>query len=162
MKLRELPGRPVESFSPSKRTSPTPTPLGRPSTEPPDLLGGLDIVVSNAGICVFTPFLEIDDENWHRNSGVNLDGGFYVGQQAARRMIQAGRGGRIVFTTSIGAFRSAARQTHYCASKGGLHLLAQGMALGVGPAIASPSIASPRGGSTPESNDEASRDPAIR
>ncbi|MDE3056480.1 MAG: SDR family oxidoreductase [Bacteroidota bacterium] len=96
------------------------------------LLGGLDIVHSNAGICRFTPFLELDDENWQRHCDVNLSAGFWVGQAAAKIMIQQGTGGRIIFTTSVGAFRSNSTQTHYCATKGGLHLLAQGMALELG------------------------------
>ena len=96
------------------------------------LLGGLDIVHSNAGICRFTPFLEIDDDNWQRHVDINLSGGFWVTQSAAKLMIQRGNGGRIIFTTSVGAFRSNASQTHYCATKGGLHILAQGMALELG------------------------------
>lgn len=96
------------------------------------LLGGLDIVHSNAGICRFTPFMEIDDDNWQRHVGVNFSGGFYVTQTAARVMINQGTGGRIIFTASIGSFRSNATQTHYCATKGGVHLLAQGMALELG------------------------------
>lgn len=96
------------------------------------LLGGLDIVHSNAGICRFTPFMEIDDDNWQRHVGVNFSGGFYVTQTAARVMINQGTGGRIIFTASIGSFRSNAMQTHYCATKGGVHLLAQGMALELG------------------------------
>jgi len=96
------------------------------------LLGGLDIVHSNAGICRFTPFMEIDDDNWQRHVGVNFSGGFYVAQTAAKIMINQGSGGRIIFTASIGSFRSNATQTHYCATKGGVHLLAQGMALELG------------------------------
>jgi NAD(P)-dependent dehydrogenase (short-subunit alcohol dehydrogenase family) len=96
------------------------------------MLGGIDILVSNAGICDFTPFLELSDDDWHRHLAVNLHGGFYVGQQAAKAMVAAGTGGRIVFTTSVGAVRSSPSQTHYCATKGGLRLLAQGMALELG------------------------------
>lgn len=93
------------------------------------LLGGLDIVVSNAGICRFAPFLEIDPENWDRHVAVNFSAGFHVGQAAARLMVDQGRGGRIIYTSSVGAFRSNGTQTHYCATKGGISLLAQGMAL---------------------------------
>lgn len=97
-----------------------------------DMLGGLDIVHSNAGICRFTPYLEIDDENWRRHMDTNFNGGFYVTQTAARMMVERGKGGRIIFTTSVGAFRSNATQAHYCATKGGLHLLALGMAIELG------------------------------
>jgi len=97
-----------------------------------DLLGGMDIVFSNAGICWFTPFLEIDDANWQRHMDTNLNGGFYVTQTAAKMMVEAGSGGRILFTTSVSAFRSNATQTHYSATKGGLHILALGMAIELG------------------------------
>lgn len=97
-----------------------------------DMLGGLDIVFSNAGICKFTPFMEIDDDNWHRHMDTNLNAGFFVGQTAAKLMIAAGKGGRILFTTSVSAFRSNATQTHYSATKGGLHILALGMAIELG------------------------------
>ncbi len=94
-----------------------------------ELLGGLDVVDSNAGICRFAPFMDIDDENWGRHVGVNFSGGFYVTQEAAKIMIRQNTGGRIIFTASIGSFRSNAMQTHYCATKGGIHLLAQGMSI---------------------------------
>lgn len=91
-------------------------------------LGGIDIVYSNAGICQFTPFLDLDDETWQHHIDVNFNAGFWVTQAAARHMVKQGTGGRILFTTSVGAFRSNPTQTHYCATKGGLHLLAMGMA----------------------------------
>ena len=97
------------------------------------LLGGLEILHSNAGICAFTPFMEIDDSSWQRHIDTNFNAGFYVGQSAARLMLKAGVPGRIIYTTSVGAFRSNPTQTHYCATKGGLQLLALGMALELGP-----------------------------
>lgn len=98
-----------------------------------EFLGGLDIAVSNAGICKFAPFLELTDDDWARHVATNFSGGFYVGHEAARLMVAQKTGGRIVYTTSIGAFRSNGTQTHYCATKGGLSLLAQGMALELAP-----------------------------
>jgi NAD(P)-dependent dehydrogenase (short-subunit alcohol dehydrogenase family) len=97
-----------------------------------DLLGGLDIVVCNAGICDFRPFLELTDADWKRHVGINFDGAFFVSHEAAKIMVEQGRGGRIIFTTSVGAVRSNPTQTHYCATKGGLHVLMQGMALELG------------------------------
>lgn len=95
-------------------------------------LGGLDIVISNAGICDLTPYLDVTYENWMRHMDVNLNGPFLLMQIAAKQMIKQGNGGRIIITTSVGAFRSNRNQTHYCATKGGLNLLAMGMALELG------------------------------
>lgn len=97
------------------------------------LLGCLDILFSNAGICQFTPFLEISDEMWQRHVSVNFSGMFHVCQEAAQVMAAAGKGGRIIVTSSVGAFRSNPTQTHYCATKGGVQLLATGMALELAP-----------------------------
>jgi L-rhamnose 1-dehydrogenase len=96
-------------------------------------MGGLDIVVCNAGICRFLPFLEISDEEWLGHLGTNLSGSFYVAQESAKLMVSQNTGGRIILVTSVGAFRSNATQTHYCATKGGQHLLMQGMALELAP-----------------------------
>jgi NAD(P)-dependent dehydrogenase (short-subunit alcohol dehydrogenase family) len=123
-------------------------------------LGGLDVVISNAGICRFAPFLEISESEWADHLAVNLSAGFHLGQAAAQIMVGRGRGGRIIYTTSVGAFRSNLTQTHYCASKGGLSLLAQGMALELGPhGITVNSIAP--GWIHTDINDAASRDENI-
>jgi len=123
-------------------------------------LGGLDIVHSNAGICRFTPFLEIDDENWQQHMDTNFNGGFYVTQSAAKLMVKAGNGGRIIFTTSVGAFRSNATQVHYCATKGGLHLLARGMAIELGRYRITVNCIAP-GWMHTDINDAQSRDTAL-
>lgn len=123
-------------------------------------LGGLDIAVSNAGICRFTPFLDLDPDNWDRHVAVNLSAGFHVGQEAARVMVAQAQGGRIVFTTSVGAHRSNATQTHYCATKGGLHLLAQGMAVELGRHGITVNCVAP-GWIHTDINDAPSRDPAV-
>jgi L-rhamnose 1-dehydrogenase len=101
-------------------------------TKAEELLGGLDIVYSNAGICHFKPFLDLSDEDWQRHVDVNFSSAFWVCQGAARIMADTGCGGRILLTSSVGAFRSNATQTHYCATKGGLQLLAAGMATELG------------------------------
>ncbi|MEO9475936.1 MAG: SDR family oxidoreductase [Cyclobacteriaceae bacterium] len=96
------------------------------------ILGGLDIMISNGGICKFTKFLDLSIDSWSRHMDVNLNGPFFATQLAAKQMIKQGVGGRIIFTTSVGAYRSSANQTHYCATKGGLSLLSMGMALELG------------------------------
>ncbi|WP_420582305.1 SDR family NAD(P)-dependent oxidoreductase [Reichenbachiella sp.] len=97
-----------------------------------DILGGIDIMISNGGICKFTEFMDISLDNWNRHMDVNLSGPFRVTQLAAKQMIKQGDGGRIIFTTSVGAYRSNAKQTHYCVSKAGLSLLSMGMAIELG------------------------------
>jgi len=125
-----------------------------------ELLGGLDIVVCNTGICHFKPILEVTDEEWLRHLHTNLSGTFYVAQEAAKIMVAQGAGGRIIFTTSVGAFRSNATQTHYCATKGGQNLLMQGMALELGPYGITVNAIAP-GWIHTDINDGASRDPSI-
>jgi NAD(P)-dependent dehydrogenase (short-subunit alcohol dehydrogenase family) len=92
-------------------------------------LGGLDALVNCAAIGHSTPFLELDLETWRHVLDVNLTGTFAVAQAAARRMVAAGRGGRIVNVTSVHEHVPLAQAAAYCASKGGLGLLTKVMAL---------------------------------
>lgn len=94
-----------------------------------DALGGVDVLVNNAGTGSNAPFLEHDFEEWRHTLGVNLDGAFLCAQMAARRMVEAGRGGRIVNVTSVHEHVPLAGASAYCASKGGLGLLTKVMAL---------------------------------
>ena len=125
-----------------------------------DMLGKLEIVHSNAGICKFTGFLDLNEEDWARHIDTNFNGGFHVSQSAARLMVQSRSGGRILFTTSIGAFRSNATQTHYCATKGGLHVLAMGMAIELGQYGITVNCIAP-GWIHTDINDAQSRDQAV-
>jgi NAD(P)-dependent dehydrogenase (short-subunit alcohol dehydrogenase family) len=58
--------------------------------------GGIDILVSNAGICPFVEFLELDNATWQRTIDVILNGSFNVGQAVARSMVARGKPGRII------------------------------------------------------------------
>ena len=64
-------------------------------------LGGLDVLVDNAGTSVPAPFLEQSLEDWQRVLDTDLTGVFVCAQAAARRMVAAGRGSRIVNVTSV-------------------------------------------------------------
>jgi NAD(P)-dependent dehydrogenase (short-subunit alcohol dehydrogenase family) len=92
-------------------------------------LGGIDVLVNNAGMMDHGPFLELDLETWRRVHDVDLTGGFLCGQAAARRMVAQGRGGRIVNVTSVHEHVPLDGSAAYCAAKGGLGLLTQAMAL---------------------------------
>jgi len=95
--------------------------------------GGLDIVSANAGLIHSTPFLDLDDETWHRVISVNLNGIFYTGQEAARRMADRGIKGSIVNTSSINAVVVPHGLAAYNASKGGVNQLTKTMAVDLAP-----------------------------
>jgi NAD(P)-dependent dehydrogenase (short-subunit alcohol dehydrogenase family) len=92
-------------------------------------LGGLDVLVNNAGTGIPAPFLDQTLEDWRRVLDTNLTGAFVCAQAAARRMVAAGRGGRIVNVTSVHEHVPLEGGAAYCAAKGGLGLLTKVMAL---------------------------------
>jgi 3-oxoacyl-[acyl-carrier protein] reductase len=63
--------------------------------------GALDIFVSNAGHVAFEPFLSMSSGTWRRFLDVHVSGAFFCGQAAANKMVEGGRGGRIVNMASV-------------------------------------------------------------
>ena len=98
------------------------------------LLGGVDVLVANAGISIRHRFLDITPEEWRRVMAVNLDGVFHAAQAAARRMV-ADRGGAILMTASTNGIVGHPFYADYNASKAGVILLARSMALELAPAV---------------------------
>lgn len=94
-----------------------------------DALGGVDALVNNAGTGTATPLLDIDFDTWRTVVATDLDGAFLCLQRAARRMVAAGRGGRIVNVTSVHEHQPRVGAAPYCAAKGGLGLLTKVAAL---------------------------------
>jgi len=94
-----------------------------------DALDGVDIFVNNAGTGDSTPFLDVELATWREVLEVDLTGAFCCAQEAARRMVDAGRGGRIVNVTSVHEHVPLVGSAAYCAAKGGLGLLTKVMAL---------------------------------
>jgi NAD(P)-dependent dehydrogenase (short-subunit alcohol dehydrogenase family) len=93
-----------------------------------DAFGGVDVFVNNAGTNRQAPFVDLTWEDWRGIFAVDLDGAFLCAQRAARRMIEQGRGGRIVNITSVHEHVPLAGSSAYCAAKGGLGLLTKVMA----------------------------------
>lgn len=95
-------------------------------------LGGLDIVVNNAGILAAAHFLKITMDEWERSLRVNLTGAMLVSQAAARVMRKSG-GGSIVLISSTAASVAFPGSAAYCATKGGMNAMTRVMALDLAP-----------------------------
>jgi NAD(P)-dependent dehydrogenase (short-subunit alcohol dehydrogenase family) len=96
-------------------------------------LGGIDIWVNNAAGQMIKPLLETTDEDWHRLLRVNLHGYFHGCRAAARRMVEQGRGGRIVNVSSAADVQPLADLTAYVTAKAGIVGLTKTLALELGP-----------------------------
>jgi NAD(P)-dependent dehydrogenase (short-subunit alcohol dehydrogenase family) len=96
-------------------------------------LGGIDVLLNNAGTAWKEPFLEITVQSWDRLLEVNLRGMFLVAQAVVRRMVAAGRPGAIVNMASTNGLGGEADYAHYNASKAGVVLLTKTMAVELGP-----------------------------
>ncbi|KAL8388248.1 hypothetical protein RB595_009361 [Gaeumannomyces hyphopodioides] len=96
--------------------------------------GRLDVCVSNAGVCAFAPFLDLDGGLFADTVRTNLDGAFYVVQAAARQMArgQSPPGGSIIGVSSISALVGGGLQTHYTPTKAGVLSLMQSTAVALG------------------------------
>lgn len=94
-----------------------------------DELGGIGVLVNNAGIGSQTPLLETDYAQWRTVLSVDLDGPFLCARAAALRMVERGRGGRIINVTSVHEDLPRVGAGPYCAAKGGLRMLTRVLAL---------------------------------
>jgi len=94
-------------------------------------LGGIDVLINNAGTARRDPFLAIAAGDWDRIVAVNLRGMFLVAQAVSRHMAERG-GGVIINMSSTNGLAGEEDYAHYNASKGGVLLLTKTMAVELG------------------------------
>ncbi len=95
-------------------------------------LGGIDVLVNNAGIYFKELFTEITEERWDATLDVDLKGTFLMCQAAAPHLMEK-RAGAIVNMASTNGITGEAGYAHYNAAKGGVVLLTKTLALELGP-----------------------------
>jgi 3-oxoacyl-[acyl-carrier protein] reductase len=98
-------------------------------------LGGLDILVSNAGVMLEKPLLETTAADYDRVMGVNLRGVFLVGREGLRILRGQGEGGRVINVASDLGYFGREDFSAYCASKAGVLSLTRSWAKEFGPDI---------------------------
>jgi NAD(P)-dependent dehydrogenase (short-subunit alcohol dehydrogenase family) len=97
-------------------------------------LGGLDIVVNNAGIIVRNASVTaVAVEDWERVLNIDLTGVFLVSRFALRHLVKVGRGGAVVNVSSVSGIMGDPNMAPYNAAKGGVNLLTKNMALDYAP-----------------------------
>jgi meso-butanediol dehydrogenase / (S,S)-butanediol dehydrogenase / diacetyl reductase len=95
--------------------------------------GAIDIMVNNAGIgFMMKPLLDVDPHDWDTVIAVNLSGAFYCTQAAARAMVKAGKGGRIINIASQAAKTGFPHLPAYVSSKHGMIGLTRATAVELG------------------------------
>ncbi len=102
--------------------------------------GGVDILINNAGISIDAPFLKLSEEDWDKVMDVNLKGPFLLSQAVGRHMVAAGKG-RIINISATTAIQGRIGNANYTASKAGLNMLTQSMALELGPEVSVNTVA---------------------
>ena len=95
--------------------------------------GKVDVLINNAGIALWKPFLEIDEASWDRTIDTNLKSVFLCSQAVVRRLVDNNLPGSIVNISSIAAFGALDCLVPYCASKGGMTLITKALATELGP-----------------------------
>lgn len=98
-----------------------------------EAFGGLDILVNNAGIFPLLDVMRVEEALWDKVIDVNLKGTFLYAQAAAARMIESGKGGKIVNLASVDGLHPNGNATPYNASKGGVVMLTKALALELAP-----------------------------
>jgi meso-butanediol dehydrogenase/(S,S)-butanediol dehydrogenase/diacetyl reductase len=108
--------------------------VSRAFDELDNLCQGLDVLINNAGVSIRHSFIDITPQEWQQVININLNGVFYVAQQAARRMLEAGSG-VIINMGSTNGLTGYPYYADYNASKAGVIELTRSMALELAPTV---------------------------
>ena len=95
-------------------------PIERIVAESVEQFGAIDILVNNAGIIRRNDALEFTEDDWDAVMNVNLKTTFFLTQAVGRRMLEQGRGGKIINIASLLSFQGGIRVASYTASKSGI------------------------------------------
>jgi 3-oxoacyl-[acyl-carrier protein] reductase len=98
-----------------------------------DRLGGVDILVSNAGLRRQTAFLDMSFAEWREIMSVALDGAFLLGKAFIPQMVAKGQGGAFVAVSGVSTHVGTPRRCHVSASKAGLEGLMRALAVELAP-----------------------------
>ena len=98
-----------------------------------DPLGGVDVMINNAGLGGTASVLEMTDEQWQRVIDISLTGTFRCIRAVGRRMVDAGKKGVIVNNASVIGWRAQEGQAHYAAAKAGVMALTRSAAMDLAP-----------------------------
>jgi L-rhamnose 1-dehydrogenase len=96
-------------------------------------LGGVDVMVCNAGIALPSDGPNMSTQDFRKITSINLDGVYFSAQGAAKQMQALGKQGSIILTSSMGGLRGSALTVVYSATKGALCMMAKGLADALGP-----------------------------
>lgn len=95
--------------------------------------GRLDIVIANAGITLFGDFLHYSPASFYKVMEVNLGGTFFLAQAAVKELIRQGRGGSLLFTSSVTGHQAHKDLAAYGMSKAALEMLAKHLVIELSP-----------------------------
>jgi 3-hydroxybutyrate dehydrogenase len=90
--------------------------------------GGVDVLVSNAGIQIINPIIDFSFSDWRKVVAIHLDGSFLTTRAAMRAMISSGRGGTILYMGSVHSHIASPNKSAYVAAKHGILGLAKAVA----------------------------------
>ncbi|MBV8665941.1 MAG: 3-hydroxybutyrate dehydrogenase [Burkholderiaceae bacterium] len=87
--------------------------------------GGMDILISNAGIQIISPVVDLTLDNWKKMLAIHMDGAFLTTRACMRAMIAGGKGGSVIYMGSVHSHEASPFKAPYVAAKHGLLGLAK-------------------------------------